>query len=218
MKDALDTVSTELLREYFRQTVPEKDFHTVLNDEPTKEKLLEHLTNDQKNILYPNSGVFNGTYNDFDIGLLYILIRNWTEFPSHKKGWGKKPFYNDNSASANIERIRLLRNKYIHPTPALKQLKDTEFEDVMNKLIFWIQGVEMKLSGTNITFQEAAKTILNEAKNHEKCQGISFILKRKRILGDMSAHLSVRLSVCLSTVCGHDIVYTICKVWMHGFV
>lgn len=50
-----------------------------------------------------------------------------------------------------------------------------DFEDVMKTLIFWIQGIEKTLSGKNTAFQDAAERILNEAKNHEKCKGISFI-------------------------------------------
>lgn len=171
----MDTACTELLREYFRQDVPEKDIHSLLNDKATKKKIKKRLNGDQKAILYPQSGDFNGTYNEFDIGLLYILIRNWRGFPNHKNGWGETPDNEDNSASAHIERIRLLRNKYTHPTPALKQLNDNDFEDVMKTLIFWIQGIEKTLSGKNTAFQDAAERILNEAKNHEKCKGISFI-------------------------------------------
>ena len=171
----MDTACTELLREYFRQDVPEKDIHSLLNDKATKKKIKKRLNGDQKAILYPKSGDFNGTYNEFDIGLLYILIRNWRGFPNHKNGWGETPDNEDNSASAHIERIRLLRNKYTHPTPALKQLNDIDFEDVMKTLIFWIQGIEKTLSGKNTTFQDAAQTLLYKAKNHEKCKGISFI-------------------------------------------
>ena len=173
----MDTACTELLREYLRQVVPEKDIHTLLNDKDTKKKIRKNTNGDQRKILYPQSGVFNGTYNDFDIGLLYVLIRNLRGFPNHKNGWGNIPDEKDNSASAHIDRIRVLRNKYIHPSPVLKQLNDIDFEDEMKTLIFWIQGIEQTLSGNNTAFQDAAERILDEAKNHDKGKGISFIFQ-----------------------------------------
>lgn len=55
-----------------------------------------------------------GNYSDFDISLLYVLLRNITKIPPHIKKWGKTPKRCDRSVSANIERIRLIRNDLGH--------------------------------------------------------------------------------------------------------
>ncbi|XP_048740970.2 ankyrin-2-like [Ostrea edulis] len=46
--------------------------------------------------------------------LLYILLRNIAKISPHSKGWGKDPNPHDRSLSANIERIRLVRNRCVH--------------------------------------------------------------------------------------------------------
>lgn len=55
-----------------------------------------------------------GNYSDFDISLLYVLLRNITKIPPHIKKWGKTPKRCDRSVSANIERLRLIRNDLGH--------------------------------------------------------------------------------------------------------
>jgi hypothetical protein len=51
-----------------------------------------------------------------DISLLYILLRNITSIPPHNNGWGFDPDPNDRSLSANIERVRIIRNRCGHST------------------------------------------------------------------------------------------------------
>jgi hypothetical protein len=63
-----------------------------------------------------------GNYDDMDISLLYILLRNVATIPAHNNGWGFDPDPSDRSLSANIERIRLVRNRCGHSTdPSLSQ-------------------------------------------------------------------------------------------------
>jgi hypothetical protein len=57
-----------------------------------------------------------------DISLLYILLRNITSIPPHNNGWGFDPDPNDRSLSANIERVRVIRNRCGHSIdPSLSQ-------------------------------------------------------------------------------------------------
>jgi hypothetical protein len=49
-----------------------------------------------------------------DISLLYLLLRNITSISPHSKGWGNDPGPRDTCLSANIERIRLVRNDCVH--------------------------------------------------------------------------------------------------------
>lgn len=55
-----------------------------------------------------------GNYFEFDITLLYFLFRNISSIKPHSKQWGNSPDPLDRSVSANIERIRGIRNDYVH--------------------------------------------------------------------------------------------------------
>ena len=177
VQSALQKPCASLLQEVLRQYIPETDMHRVLNNPANKQLMERRLSKEQKSILYPQTGVFNGSYADFDVSLLYRLIRNLTRIHDHKTGWGNEPDITDNSIAANIERIRLLRNKYYaHSSPS--HLPDTEFEKVWKKIISCIHEIEKTLPAQNTKFEDDAKEILNEAKTKEdlgekitKCRG-----------------------------------------------
>lgn len=65
-------------------------------------------------------------YVDFDISLLYTILRYICGIHEHKNGWGDVPLPTDRIVSANIERIRLIRNEYGHS--AEFSLSDIEFK------------------------------------------------------------------------------------------
>lgn len=58
------------------------------------------------------NAINNENYSDFDISLLYKLLRLLSSLPPPKNGWGNSPGQDDRSASANIERIREIKNRY----------------------------------------------------------------------------------------------------------
>ena len=175
---ALDKPCTNLLQEVLRQRVPEKDIHKLLNNPAKKRKIIQLLRNLKKeDILYPQTGVFSGSYSDFDMSLLYVLIRNLTAIPDHIKGWGNEPDAKDNSPAANVERFRILRNKYAHSSSS--KLSDKEFGKEWQIIISSIKNLENTLSVKDTPFEDAANEILNKAKHQEdlsedltKCQGI----------------------------------------------
>ena len=102
---------TDQLRDLFRFYIPLASFLSVIQRE---KRQLTHLTGPQRNLILPSCGVYSGNYNDMDISLLYILLRNVCGIQAHKKGWGNIPDSLDRSVSANVERIRLARNECSH--------------------------------------------------------------------------------------------------------
>lgn len=175
----LERICTKLLQEVLRQHVSEKDVHKLLNNPAKKRRLVPFLRKLRlESTLYPKTGVFNGSYADFDVSLLYILIRNLIEIPDHKTGWGNEPDIKDNSTSANVERIRILRNKYAHSNK--NRLTDREFKMECEQLISCIKGIEKTLPGKNTTFQDGAREIFDAVQNPENCddssKGISSFL------------------------------------------
>ena len=167
VKRALEKPCTGLLQEVLRYYIPEKDIYKLLNDPAEKQKIIRFVRKlKQEGTLYPQTGVFSGKYDDFDISLLYVLIRNLTGIPDHNTGWGNEPDITDNSTAANVEWIRLLRNKYFHG-PSI-QLSDKDFGKEWQKIITCIQEIEKTLPGKKTIFENAANNILQDAKTQEE--------------------------------------------------
>ncbi|XP_056005124.1 uncharacterized protein LOC130050130 isoform X2 [Ostrea edulis] len=103
---------TDGLRDTLRYCVPPHTFPHVVK--LNKLNLPRSLTAVQRNLILPKVGNYTGRYDDMDISLLYILLRNITNISPHSKGWGNDPEPRDSSLSANIERIRLVRNRCVH--------------------------------------------------------------------------------------------------------
>ncbi|XP_062618219.1 uncharacterized protein LOC134279820 [Saccostrea cucullata] len=107
---------TDLLREILRANISPSDLSKTVKiwiDDLKKKKIKNPLNKQQIALIFPlPTKQYGGDYSDFDISFLYILLRNVCKISPHNKGWGEEPDPTDNSVSANIERIRLTRNKY----------------------------------------------------------------------------------------------------------
>ncbi|XP_052693511.1 uncharacterized protein LOC128171769 [Crassostrea angulata] len=110
------------------------------------------ITKEQERIIH------NGNYSDFDITLLFFLLRNISNISPHAKQWGNEPILSDRSVSANIERIRLIRNKYGHCTDI--SISDTDFNKKVLEMSSIIQDLE-KYLGTSTVYQDAVVEIGN---------------------------------------------------------
>lgn len=99
---------TDVLRDVLAKEVPQltlsQKVKTYLARLPNHKKC--PITKHQQNI------IDSGDYKDFDITLLVFLLRNVSQIPPHKKQWGNEPHSGDRSVSANIERIRIIRNEH----------------------------------------------------------------------------------------------------------
>lgn len=95
--------------------------------------------------------VYGKDYSVFDITLLYFLFRNMCSIKPHKKNWGNDPEPTDKSLSANIERIRILRNGYGHATDF--SLTDSDFEQKWSYIFQIVKELEGYL-GTGTKYQD----------------------------------------------------------------
>lgn len=96
--------------------------------------------------------VYGKNYSVFDVTLLYFLLRNMCSIPPHKNTWGKNPELTDKSVSANIERIRILRNEwYGHATDI--SLSKADFERKWNHISQVVKELEGYL-GTATKYQD----------------------------------------------------------------
>lgn len=100
--------------------------------------------------------VYGGNYSQFDITLLYLLLRNMCLIPQHTKQWGNEPDSGDRGVSANIERIRLMRNEYGHSSDT--SISDTNFNVKWQNMFDVVQELEIYL-GSSTVYQDAVKEI-----------------------------------------------------------
>lgn len=76
--------------------------------------------------------------------------------PQHTKQWGNEPDSGDRSVSANIERIRLMRNEYGHSSDT--SISDTNFNVKWQNMFDVVQELEIYL-GSSTVYQDAVKEI-----------------------------------------------------------
>ncbi|XP_062619977.1 uncharacterized protein LOC134281557 [Saccostrea cucullata] len=147
---------TDLFRDILKNNVTEIQFPLVLQREQSI--LIPILNKAQRENLFPRSGSFIGTYQEFDLSLLYILLRNVSGIKPHKKGWSKSPDPLDRSLSANIDRIREIRNAYFGHA-ARTFITDVQFHKLWQNLTIIIKELEKSLPGGCTTYSDAANMI-----------------------------------------------------------
>ena len=114
---------TQILRDLLHNEIQPTDiFNTV------KQNYLKIFRSDEIALI---STAKTKSYNDFDITLLYKLLRNvCPNIPSPTQQWGdpEMPLQNEITVGDDIERIRLIRNKVLgHISEAA--ITETEFQE-----------------------------------------------------------------------------------------
>lgn len=85
--------------------------------------------------------------------MLYFLLRNICSIPEHRLKWGNKPCPTDRSVSANIERIRLIRNDYYGHASNFA-IPDPDFINKWNDFFMIVKELEAYI-GSSTDFQDA---------------------------------------------------------------
>ncbi|XP_021339957.1 uncharacterized protein LOC110441184, partial [Mizuhopecten yessoensis] len=136
-------VIPDLLRDLLITRLPPSGLAHVLTN--LKGQVIS-MNKQQKKILYPQGGLFQGSVKDLDTSLLYILLRNLGNISPHQNGWGNVPDIADRSLSANIDRLREQRNEaYAHAPNA--SLSDGDFQTrwgIIRQSVEEIQNSELK--------------------------------------------------------------------------
>ena len=125
---------TVLLREAFDIKCPPSNLSTTLQNPATK-KLLKaaKLTKPQRNCLYPSPGMY-GKSTDFDITLLFRLLRTICGLAPPVTGWDALPASTDDSLEADLARIKYYRNSmYGHVTENM-EISDDEFSRLWREI------------------------------------------------------------------------------------
>ncbi|XP_062608651.1 uncharacterized protein LOC134270452 [Saccostrea cucullata] len=151
---------TDVLRDILKTEVKPSDLSRKVKE--FTDKLLHGqrnpLNKTQSEIIFPkHTKQYSSDYSDLDISFLYLLLRNVSKISSHSKGWGEIPNPGDRSVAANIERIRLIRNKYYGHSPDLS-LSESEFRQEWRNIRDIVVELERHLGNTKV-YQDAVNTI-----------------------------------------------------------
>ena len=125
----IKNVAIETTRRYFDSKCPPSKLKAILND---KRVLLDHLhskrviRDEQMKVLFPPAGMPPKTSEDYDIILLFILIRNICELAPPATGWNEEPRPTDNSIGADFVRIMNYTNEVYNHSESL-EVNDHEF-------------------------------------------------------------------------------------------
>ena len=116
---------TILLVEIFDAKCPPSILPTILKN-PATVKLLKaaKLTKPQWDCLYPSSGVY-GKASDFDVTLLFRLLKTICHLIPPVTGWDVLPSSTDHSLAADLARIKYYRNSvYAHVSQNMEITSD----------------------------------------------------------------------------------------------
>ena len=125
---------TVLLREAFDIKRPPSNLSTTLQNPATK-KLLKtvKLTKPQWDCLYPSPGMY-GKSIDFDITLLFRLLRTICGLVPPVTGWDALPASTDDSLEADLARIKYYRNSIYGHVNENMEISDDEFSVLWREL------------------------------------------------------------------------------------
>lgn len=100
-------------------------------------------------------------YSNFDVTLLYTLIRNLCPSLEPTKGWGKDPVDTDTEIGDDIERVRFFRGKIPLVHSVSSNISDNDFEMILEELKSILQRIQnhMISKGYNVNYEEKMTNI-----------------------------------------------------------
>lgn len=154
---------TQLLREVFDANCPPGRLPAILNNPTTKTQLkAARLTNPQWDCLYPSPGVY-GNSTDFDVTLLFRLLRTICKLTPPATGWDALPATTDLSLSADLVRIKYFRNSVYGHVNQSMEIADNEFPSLWQEISGALVRIAGKLShAKKIEWQKAIDNFLKD--------------------------------------------------------
>lgn len=125
IKASLELINLPLI-DILASRVKDVDLFKEINSCQTLLSGINKLRTDQRRICFLTPPA-KPDYKQFDVTLLYKLIRNLCPSLTPTKGWGNEPQPTDTQLGDDIERLRLFRNTYYAHTVS-KSIPDPEFD------------------------------------------------------------------------------------------
>ncbi len=128
-----------LLKEIFDQICPPSNLPTILKNPATVKQLkAAKLTKPQWDCLYLSPGVY-GKSIEFDVTLLFKLLRTICSLSPPVTGWDALPTSTDHSLTADLARIKYYRNSVYGHVDQNMEITDDEFpllwQEISNTLV-----------------------------------------------------------------------------------
>ena len=152
-----------LFREIFDVYCPPSKLPSILNMPTTKSHLdAAKLTKPQRDCLYPSPGVY-GKSTDFDVTLLFRLLRSICGLTPPTTGWDTLPASTDHSLTADLVRIKCYRNS-IYGHKQDMEISNEEFVRLWQEVSEALVRLAKSISTDNETLWiEAINFILRDA-------------------------------------------------------
>ncbi|XP_062581045.1 uncharacterized protein LOC134242871 [Saccostrea cucullata] len=140
----------------WKEIRPDRLADAVMNSKPLK-KRFKKLNALDKIIKAKDS---QKPYEDFDISLLYVCLRNTCPKIKPKKGWEQKPKDSDTTIGDDVERIRHFRNDLVHASKVFMSAMESEEN--------WATAVDIgrrlgEYVGRNVNYEEEIKRCQNNS-------------------------------------------------------
>ena len=182
---------TTLLREIFDLRCPPSNLPTILKNPATEKQLkAAKLTKPQWDCLYPSPGVY-GKSADFDVTLLFRLLRTICNLIPPVTGWDALPTSTDHSLAADLARIKYYRNSvYGHVNQNMEIADDFEFLSLWQEISGALVRLAGQISHTKKTeWQEAIDNFLQDPLTAEDERNVEELLSWYR--SDMEVKKSI---------------------------
>ena len=178
---------TNVLKQFFLFSLhPETLENTLKKNSSRLSKVVVY--DDQREKLFPASGDPPNA-DKFDITLLCLLIREFSNLPAPSKGWKELPEKTDDSIQANITRIKCFRNELFHPS--CTTISESEFEEKWNQISSSLEGILVYLHKQKI------RCLKNDPIDDNMRQILEDHIKEWRELNQQDSEFIYELSSCL---------------------
>ena len=180
---------TTLLREIFDQICPPINLPTILKNPATAKNLkAAKLFKPQWDCLYPSPGVY-GKSTDFDVTLLFRLLRTICNLTPPATGWDLLPASTEHSLEADLARVKYYRNSVCHVNQNM-EITDNEFPQLWQEIRGALLGIAGQISLAKKTkWEEAIDNFLQEPLTAEDERNVEELLRWYR--NDMEVKESV---------------------------
>ena len=193
---------TNVLKQFFLISIHPETLENTLKKNSTNLAQLTSkrvICDDDWEMLFPASGDPPNA-DTFDITLMHLLIREFSNLPTPAKGWRKLPDEADDSIQANIARIKCFRNELSHRSSTA--ICESEFKEKWNLLSSSLERIQVYIHQQNI------QRIKNDPIDGSKCQILENIIKKwQRTLDQQGSEFIYELSSCLPDQISEESVY-----------
>ena len=154
---------TMLLRETFDLIFPPSNLSKTLQNSATMKQLkAAKLTKPQWDCLYPSPGVY-GKSSDFDVTLLFKLLRTICNLTPPATGWDALPTSTDHSLAADLARIKYYRNSVYGHVNGKMEITDDEFLRLWREIREALVGIAGQISpAKKAEWKEAINNFLKD--------------------------------------------------------